>query len=260
MANPPTFAKNFGKLWTRNLTYITLAATLFAATAQAGPVESEKITQDELGRRTQELVDSIAIGNQTPWKTYFAEDAVYTDETGKTSDKPTLIESIVPLPKGYSGAIKVVKPQSRILEQTAILSYDLDESETVFGQLLHARYHGTDTWLFRNGRWQIIAGQLLRYYEDPAIGKIDITRLDDFVGTYEIAPGETLTVSREGTHLYIKRGDTPKILLEPESPDLFFRPGAEGRRLFRRNESGKVDAMINRRNNEDLIWKKLNHS
>jgi hypothetical protein len=24
-----------------------------------------------------------------------------------------------------------------------------------FGQILHARYHGTDTWLWRNGRWQI---------------------------------------------------------------------------------------------------------
>jgi Domain of unknown function (DUF4440)/Domain of unknown function (DUF3471) len=252
MANPPTSAKN--------LTFIALTATFFAATAHANPVESEKITQDGLVSRTQELVDAIAVGNQTPWKTYFAADAVYTDETGKTTDKPGLIAAIVPLPKGYSGTIKVVKPQSRILGQTAILSYDLDESETVYGQVLHARYHGTDTWLFRNGRWQIVAGQLLRYYEDPAIGKIDTARLDDFVGTYEITPGETLTVFREGTHLYIKRGDTPKILLEPESPDLFFRPGAEGRRLFRRNENGQVDAMINRRNNEDLIWKKLTHN
>jgi hypothetical protein len=260
MANPLTFANNFGKPRRRNLTVITLAAALFATTANARSVESETITQDELVRATQELVDSIAIGNQTPWKTYFAEDAVYTDETGKTSDKPALVASIVPLPKSYSGTIKVVKPLSHIFEQTAILSYDLDESEIVYGQVLHARYHGTDTWLFRNGRWQIIAGQLLRYYEDPAIGKIDTAHLDDFVGTYEIAPGETLTVSREGTRLYIKRGEMPKILLEPESPDLFFHPGAEGRRLFRRNESGKVDAMIYRRNNEDLIWKKLTHS
>lgn len=246
----------------RNSRILTLACVAFApalltAAAHATPPEANQITQDELVRRTQELVDAIAVGNQTPWKTHFAEDAIYTDETGKCMDKPALLATIVPLPKGYSGTIRVVKPQSRILEQSAILSYDLDESETVYGQLLHARYHGTDTWLFRNGRWQIIAGQLLRYYEDPAIGKIDTTHLDDFVGTYQIAPGETLTVSREGTKLYIKRGDTPKILLEPESPDLFFRPGAEGRRFFRRNDSGKVDAMINRRNNEDLIWKKL---
>jgi len=115
------------------------------------------------------------------------------------------------------------------MRNTAILSYDLDETETIFGQVEHARYHGTDTWLFRNNRWQIIAGQMLRYYEDPAAGKTDTAHLDDFVGTYELAPGVTLTVSREGSQLYSKRGDAPKTILQPESPDLFFRPGIEGR-------------------------------
>ena len=39
------------------------------------------------------------------------------------------------------------------------------------------------------------------------------------------------------------------------SSSLFFRPGVEGRRLFRRNDNGKVDALIDRRNNEDVVWK-----
>jgi hypothetical protein len=242
---------------TRILTLSFATFVCFAIAAHATPPEAEKITQDELVRRTQEMVDAIAAGNQTPWKAYFAEDAIYTDETGKGMDKPALIANISPLPKGYSGTIKVVKPQSRFHEHTAVLTYDLDEDETVFGQVLHARYHGTDTWLWRNDRWQIVAGQMLRYYEDPAAGKIDIARLDDFAGTYELAPGNTLTVSREGNQLYSRRGDAPKTLLQPESPDLFFRPGVEGRRLFRRNDSGKVDALIDRRNNEDLIWKRL---
>jgi hypothetical protein len=57
--------------------------------------------------------------------------------------------------------------------------------------------------------------------------------------------------------LYAKRGKPPKTLLQPEPPDLFFRPGIEGRRLFHRDASGKVEGLIDRRNNEDLIWKKL---
>jgi hypothetical protein len=238
----------------RTFSFVAFVLALFTTTAYA---ETKKITHDELVHRTRELFDAVAIGNQAPWKACFAEDAIYTDETGKIMDKPALIATISPLPKGYSGIIKVVKPQSRIHGETAVLTYDLDESETVFGQLLHARYHGTDTWLFRNGNWQIVAGQMLRYYEDPAIGKIDTARLDDFVGTYELAPGVTITVTREGDQLYSKRGDAPKAALKPESPDLFFRPGIEGRRLFRRDDSGKVDALIDRRNNEDLIWMKL---
>ena len=240
-----------------NPSRLIVSFLFFVIAAQANPSETATITQDELVRRTQELFDSVAPGDQAPWKSYFAEDAMYTDETGKSMDKPAIVANITPLPKGYSGTIKVVKPQSRIHENSAVLTYDLDETETVFGQLLHARYHGTDTWLYRNAHWQIVAGQMLRYYEDPAVGKIDSAHLDDFVGTYQLAPGVTITVSREGAELYAKRGDAPKTVLQPESPDLFFRPGIEGRRLFHRDERGKVDALIDRRNNEDLLWKKI---
>jgi hypothetical protein len=105
-----------------------------------------------------ELFDAVAIGNQAPWKHYFAEDAIYFDEKGSSMDKPALVADITPLPKAYSGTIKMVKAQSRILGQTAILTYDLDETETIYGQSMIARYHGTDTWMFRDGRWQIVAG------------------------------------------------------------------------------------------------------
>jgi hypothetical protein len=234
-----------------------VALMLVIACSVIARADSEKITQDELVRRTQELADSIAVGNQAPWRQYFAEDAMYFDERGRNMDKETLVADITPLPKGYSGSIKLVKPQSRIVGQTAILAYDLDETEIIYGQKETARYHTTDTWMFRDGRWQIVASQVLRYYEDPAPGKVDAARLNDYVGTYELATGVTLTVSREGDKLYSKRGERPQELLVPETADLFFRPGVEGRRLFRRNNNGKVDALIDRRNNEDTVWKKL---
>jgi hypothetical protein len=77
------------------------------------------------------------------------------------------------------------------------------------------------------------------------------------VGTYELAPDITITVSREGNQLYAQRKGGTKTALMPESPDLFFRPGMEGRRLFRRAPDGRVDAMIDRRNNEDVVWRKI---
>ena len=85
--------------------------------------------------------------------------------------------------------------KSHIQGDTAILSYDLDETETIFGQNMTARYHGTDTWMYRDGKWQIIAGQMLRYYEDPAPGKVDKKKYGEYVGTYELAPGVEQAVS-----------------------------------------------------------------
>ena len=78
--------------------------------------------------------------------------------------------------------------------------------------------------------------------------------LDDYVGTYELAPGKRITVTRVQNHLFSRKGDGQPTELLPESPDLFFRAGAEGRRLFRRDSTGRVDALIDRRNNEDLLW------
>ena len=108
----------------------------------------------------------------------------------------------------------------------------------------------------RNGEWQIVAEQMLRYYEDPAPGRPDSRKYAEYVGTYELAPGTTLTVSSEGADLFSRRTGKSKELLVPEASDIFFRQGVEGRRLFRRDQKGRVDALIDRRNNEDIVWRK----
>src|ERR1700728_1397333 len=241
------------------LSLLCVAVAISLNMVNCSRVRDETITQDELVRRTQGIMDAVAAGDRKPFEKYFAADSMIFDEKGRSMDKKVLVADQCPLPPGYSGAIKVVNPQSRILGDTAILSYDLDETETIFGQVNKARYHETDTWMHRNGEWQIVAEQVLRYYEDPAPGKADLKRYADYVGTYELAPGNVLTVSIEGADLFSQRTGKAKDLLIPEAPDIFFRNGVEGRRLFRRDERGRVDALIDRRNNEDLVWKKQNN-
>ena len=216
------------------------------------------ITQEELVRNTQELFDAVAAGNQAPFKKYYADDALFSDEKGRNMDKEALVKDIQPLPAGFSGTIKIVRPQSRIVSDTAILSYDLDETETVFGQNLTARYHEIDTWMRRGGKWQIIATQVHRYYEDPAPGKADTSKFPAYIGTYQLSPERTLTISAEGGHLYEQRKGRDREELIPEASDIFFRKGVEGRTLFGSGEDGKVTSLIDRRNNEDIIWKKTN--
>ena len=135
----------------------------------------------------------------------------------------------------------------------------MDETETIFGQELHARYHQTDTWLRRKGNWQIVATQAFRYYEDPATGVADSAKFPVYAGRYELAPdspGRT-TVSFQGSDLFMERTGGQKTQLFPESGEVFFRKGVEGRILFRCGADGKVKALIDRRNNEDVIWRKI---
>jgi hypothetical protein len=217
------------------------------------------ITQEELVRRTQELFDAVVPGDPTPWKKYYADDCLYHDEKGRSLKKAALVADITPLPEGYSGTIKLRNPESRITADTGVLSYDLDETETIFGQELHARYHEIDTWLKRNGNWRIIAAQAFRYYEDPAVGKADPAKFPDYTGSYELSPGSPrkTTITFDGDKLLMERTGGKAMQLLPESGDLFFRKGVEGRILFRFDADGKGDALIDRRNNEDVIWKKL---
>lgn len=235
---------------------IALLVTAFASLSLISCRTKNDITQEELVRRTQELFDSVAGGNQAPWKAYFADDCMYFDEKGSSMNKAALIADVAPLPTGYSGSITMRKAQSRIEGDVAILSYDMDEKETIYGQDLTARYHATDTWMRRHGNWQIVAGQVLRYYEDPAPGKADVASLAQYAGTYELAPGVTLTISADGDQLYRQRGDHPKEPLIPEASDIFFRKGIEGRIVFRRGDNGTVDTLLDRRNDQDVVWKK----
>jgi hypothetical protein len=67
-----------------------------------------------------------------------------------------------------------------------------------------------------------------------------------------------MTVTAEDGHLYSQRNSRSREELIPEASDIFFRKGVEGRVLFGSGDGGKVDKLIDRRNNEDIVWKKGN--
>jgi hypothetical protein len=230
---------------------------LLLAAACAACGKPQPITQEELVRNTQQLMNAIVPGDKAPGQRFYAEDCMYFDEKGRDMNKAALLADLAPMPSGYSGAIQVVNAKSHITSDIAILSYDMNETETIFGQGMTARYHATDTWMLRHGQWQIVAGQVLRYYEDPAAGKVGPRKLTDYVGRYALAPGVVQAVTRDGQALYAQRTGRDKVQLFPESPDLFFRKGVEGRFLFLPGDGGKVDVLIDRRNNEDVRWKKI---
>jgi uncharacterized protein DUF4440 len=237
---------------------VALMIVIAAAFSVSGVWNTSKaITQEELVHRTQEIMDAFAPGNSEPFKKYFADDLMFFDEKGRNMDKAGLVKDIQPLPQGYSGTIKIEQPKSHIESNVAILSYDLDETEIVFGQKLKARYHETDTWMRRGAQWQIVAAQVLRYYEDPAPGKADTSKFPDYAGTYQLSPERTLSITAEDGHLYEQRNGRAREELIPEASDIFFRKGVEGRTLFGHDSGKKVGTLIDRRNNEDIVWTKV---
>ncbi|HYP28872.1 MAG TPA: nuclear transport factor 2 family protein, partial [Blastocatellia bacterium] len=172
------------------------------ALAQADGVEPKQgkvsATEEELKKITQELLDSVAAGDKAVWDKYLADTCLYSAEDGRTLTKAQLLEELRPLPSGYVGRLRVANPQVREYGDTAIITYDAMEELEIHGQMIKTRFHTTDTYLRRAGRWQMIASQVLAVPSELTPARLNPNLYDDYAGEYELAPGVTYRVSRAG--------------------------------------------------------------
>jgi hypothetical protein len=238
---------------------LLLLNLFFAVLAQTpSPNKSDAATEKELVAIAQELYDAIAVGNKVPWEKYLADDMIYTDENWQILSKKDLVEGLRPLPKGYAGSIRIAKVQSRINGDAAVLSYRALEEETIFGQKLTPIYLVTDTYFKRNGQWQMIASHVIVMPSERKAIALPLDLFESFVGEYELTPGVTYTISLEGGKLMGQRTGRAKEELLPADNNTFFRKGTiRGEKVFVRDANGRVTQMLDRRENSDLVWKKI---
>ena len=78
------------------------------------------------------------------------------------------------------------------------------------------------------------------------------------MGTYELAPDVTYTITLEGEKLIGQRSGRAKEELVAADDNTFFRKGTiRGEKVFVRDANGRVNTMLDRRENNDLLWKKI---
>jgi hypothetical protein len=241
---------------------VTLPSTPVAqAAARPGPKTTPRnqapSAESFLKRASQQLLDAVARGDTVVWSRYLDPSCLYTDEEGGTATKAELLSQLRPLPKGYRGTIRLKHPQVLVTGETAVLTSDLDEELALYGQVLRTRFHLTSTWVKRPEGWKMIASQNAVLPSDHRAARVDPASFDAYVGTYGLAPDVTYAVARDGNRLYGQRKDRPKEELFPLGCDRFFRRGANrGEKLFVRDAQGRVTQMIDRRDNNDLVWRR----
>jgi ketosteroid isomerase-like protein len=238
---------------------LMLSALLWAQPAPS-PVkpQSQAEAEAEIKRIAQELLDAIAPGDKAVWERYLDDAFVMTDEEGNVSTRKAFLDALRPLPQGFSGSIQLSDPVVRLSGDVAILTHlDLEE-ETIFGQELHARFRSTDTYVRRDGRWKLLASQVMVIPDERKTAAVDPALYDDYVGLYQLSPTVRYQVTREGNRLFGQRTGRQKEELLPESETSFFLPGTwRGVKIFARDASGRVTHIIDRRDNRDLVWKRV---
>jgi D-alanyl-D-alanine carboxypeptidase len=73
---------------------------------------------------------------------------------------------------------------------------------------------------------------------------IDPKVLDNYVGSYELAPNFILTVTREGDHLFTQATGQAKIEVFPESDHDFFLKGIDAQLTFETDSQGHTTGVI----------------
>ena len=208
-----------------------------------------------LARQTQELVDAVGAGRADVWERYLAPDVIYTAEDGAVKDKAQLVEEVTPLPPNISGAIAITGFTVRAHGATAIASYVAAETETYFGQVLHARYGETDTWMKGERGWQLVAAHVTALRDDPPAITLPAAQLDAYVGTYALTPEVGYTITRDGDHLVGQRTKREPETLSIEAPDVMFVAGQPRlRKVFTRGADGAITGFVERRESWDIRW------
>jgi len=225
---------------------------LFAAPAQAADPVSVKLEQN-----TRALFSALTRGDRKVWDDFLAPDIVYAAEDGSLKDKAKLLSEVTPLPPTITATLEVLRFQVRRHGDTAIASYVTEETESYFGQTIHASYLETDTWMSFPSGWKIVASQVLALRTDPPEVMLPPAELDAYVGVYRLTPEVTYEIRREGNRLVGQRKGREATPLKAEVRDVFFVPGDNRiRKIFQRGPDGRVTKFVERRESWDVQWKR----
>lgn len=207
---------------------------------------------------TQELMDALVPGKADVWQRYLADDAMVTDEFGRRQTKKEAVESMHPLPEGFSGSIELRDARVHVYGDTAVLDCEEYETETVFGQKLVVRYLTMNTYVRRDGAWKVVAMQDVTLPTPPP--KLDVRglTLSDYAGTYRYAPDRAWIVDvADGKLQWRTKAGRPANALDPIAKDVFMGGDDEKNlMIFRRDDKGRVVELIEQRKFNDLHLKR----
>jgi hypothetical protein len=210
---------------------------------------------DGLVAMSRARLAAIDAGDRTAFATGLDPDGVFVDEDGIVRTGAALVDEVRPLPPGYAGHLELRDPTVRITDGVGVVTYDIAEDLALFRQRLRTRYHTTDVYQRTGGAWRIVASHTSVIPSELPRVAVPAARLADDAGTYRLGDGPTAQVRVEGTRLLWQREGRDVQELIPTGADRFAWAGhPRTERLFRRTASGRIDAFVDRRDNNDLVW------
>ncbi|MDT3687540.1 MAG: DUF4440 domain-containing protein [Pseudorhodoplanes sp.] len=234
---------------------LVLVLPLFVACSTVA--ESRGSDASQLEHASQALLDAVTSGDKAVFARTLDPEGLFSDEDGNVRTGAAVVQEVRGLPSGYSGNLRMVDPHVRIRGDVGIVAFDVAETLELFGQRLSTRFHTTDVYQRTDEGWQLVASQTSVLPSELSRAAVDPTVFDDYIGTYRLSAEISARIWREDDQLFMQRTGRAREELIPIGNDRFVRAGApRGERFFRRDNGGNVVALVDRRDNNDLIWRR----
>lgn len=222
------------------------------AAGQVSPADSAALLSI-----TQRLLDAVTRGDPAVWAKYLSRDWFLTDEEGRHVPRSEFLSGLSGLPAGQGGILRVAGWHLVGAPGVAVLSYDIDEWHDYYGQELRTRFHTTDTWVRESGGWKLLASQVTALPALLAGQPVPPAVLAEYAGTYALTADVALQVVASDSGLSLIRGAGPPQRLHAIDQRIFVRHGARGFWLFERDERGAVTRLVNWRDNNPVVWRRV---
>jgi Domain of unknown function (DUF4440) len=238
--------------------YISIIFLLIICTLKVNAQMKDRIKiENELIKISQEISDAIPAGDKAVWEKYLMDSSFVISEEGNVNTKAYIISQTNPLPKGFSGNIKVTRPTFAFYTNTVVMNFISKEYENVFGQEIHTEYSMCETFVKTQEGWRILTLQVFEIPQHPEPVEVDSTILKKYLGVYQLGDSRLYEVTMKEGKLFINRKDKPKEELFAENENTFFtNSDTRGVKIFVKDKTGGYN-LIARRNGKDIIWKKI---
>jgi ketosteroid isomerase-like protein len=137
---------------------VALLGLIAVSEVTTRPVYAMASTEDEIKKLEQDWAQATMKEGAPAADRYEADDIVATDPGGrvtdKTQDKNDLSSGDLKFQSMELGDLKVA-----VYGNTAVATGANTLKGTYKGQDLSGKYRFTDTWVKRNGKWQVVASQ-----------------------------------------------------------------------------------------------------
>lgn len=238
------------------LIFIACFANSIAVHAQIAKSDSTLYSKQIIAIE-QQMMDAIPKGDAAIWEEYLDKDFFIVTENGSRLNRAEFLATLRPLPKGYSGWIKVINPKIYFAKNAAVINYVSDEYEFIYGQKIHTTYSSMNTYIKNEAGWKMITSQVFEIPQPPPAIHVKNEVLMKYTGIYQLADSIFCNISLKNDTLYITKNGRAEESLLPETMNVFFRKSdARGRKYFITNEMGKM-ILLERRNGQDVAWKRV---